>query len=157
VAQRGVLKVERVVSLGGLAELPAEAKAGFRGFAAALRAGQSLDGVATQRFLSPAFATEHPDACARVEGWMHATTPENLARELDAMADAPSLLEGLASFEGTLVARVGELDVAVPPALSEAMVSKARNGTLQVVPGVGHALLEEDRQGTLVAVVDALR
>jgi hypothetical protein len=36
-------------------------------------------------------------------------------------------------------------------------VSKARNGTLQVVPGVGHALLEEDRQGTLVAVVDALR
>jgi 3-oxoadipate enol-lactonase len=156
VAVRGKVAVDRLVLLGGMAELQADEKAAFRGFAAALRAGQPLLGVATARFLSPAFAATHPDACARVESWLGATPPANLARELDAMAEAPSLLEGLGRFEGQLLARTGSLDVAVPVPKAEAMARAARNGRLEIVPGVGHALMEEDREGTIAAVLAAL-
>ena len=156
VAIRGVLAVDSLVLLGGMADLSDETRAGQRGFAAALRAEQPLGGVATARFLSPAFAARHPDACARVEAWLHATTPENLARELDAVADGPSLLDGLGAFEGRVLARTGALDLACPPANAEEIARRTRVATVQIVPGCGHALLEEDPVGTTAAVLAAL-
>jgi 3-oxoadipate enol-lactonase len=156
-AARGVLMVESLVLLGGIADITPDVSAAFKGFSAALRAGQSLAGVATARFLSPAFAASHPDACARVEGWLDATSRDNLALELDAVAAGPSLLETLRTFAGTVRARTGEFDLASPTANAAAIARVAPHGSLQVVPGCGHALLEEDRAGTIAAVVAALR
>jgi len=155
-ALRGVIAVDAVVVLGGFADLTAADRAGFVGLAAALRAGAPLAGVATSRFLSPTFAAAHPDARARVEAWIHATSPENLARELDAMVAAPSLLAGLAGWGGRVVARTGSLDLAAPPAKGQAIASAARRGVFQQVDGAGHALLEENRDATIAAVLAAL-
>jgi 3-oxoadipate enol-lactonase len=155
-AVRGVVKVDRVVALGAFGELSAEERVGTTGLATAVRAGSNVAGIPTQRFLSPAFAAAHPDACARVEAWLRATTPANLATELDALAAAPSLLAKLAGFEGTVLARTGSLDAASPPVHAEAVARACSRGTLQIVDGCGHALLEEDRDATVSAVVAAL-
>ncbi len=155
-ATRGVLEVERVVALAAIAQLSDEDRDGFRAVAQALRAGQSLAGVPTARFLSPAFAAAHPDACARVEAWAQATTPDNLARELDAMAEAPSLLPDLARYRGAITLRTGSLDLATPPARAQAVAAAVPAARLAIVEGSGHALLEEDRDATIQAVVEAL-
>jgi len=152
-AVRGRFAIDRVITLAGFADLSAEERGGMRGFAAALRAGANLDGVATARFLSPPFAKTHPDACARVEAWLRATSRENLARELDACAESPPLLDMCAA---RVVARAGSLDLVVPPAHAEAIAKTARHGVAQVVEGSGHALLEENLDATTAAIVRAL-
>ena len=48
--------------------------------------------------------------------------------------------------------RVGTLDVAVPPALSQALASGLPRATLQLVEGVGHAIMIEDAEGTNAAL-----
>ncbi len=121
-----------------------------------MRSGKNLAGLPTSLFLSPVFAASHPDACARVETWISATTPDNLARELEAVANASPVLPALASFEGRVVARTGALDQAAPPAHAEAIARACPNAVLQIVPGCGHALLEEDRQETLRACIAAV-
>ena len=156
IASRGVLEVETLVALGGLADQSPEERAGFRSVAADLRRGKSLAGVATALFLSPAFAQTHADACARVEAWMTSTGHLSLAGELEAFADAAPVIPALASFEGRVLARTGALDGAAPPAHAEAIAAACANGVAQIVPGCGHALLEEDREGTIRAVVSAL-
>jgi pimeloyl-ACP methyl ester carboxylesterase len=155
-AIRARLRIDRVVALGGFAELaPAHAEA-FLAFAAMLRSGQPVSGIATQRFLSPAFAAASPAACQRVEAWMRAATSQSLAFELEAFARAPSLLPALTQFAGRVVARTGELDVAAPPDKSRDIVSAARDSALQIVPSCGHALLEEDTEATIRAILEAL-
>lgn len=57
----------------------------MRGFAAALRAVADLRRGDAALPLPPAFAQAYPDACARVERWLAATSREDLARELDAV------------------------------------------------------------------------
>jgi 3-oxoadipate enol-lactonase/4-carboxymuconolactone decarboxylase len=155
-AIRGKLRMGRVVALGGFAGLTTAEGEAFLGFAAMLRSGQPVTGIATQRFLSPAFAAARPAACQRVEEWMRAAPPESLAFELEALARAPSLLPALAQFPGRIVARTGELDVATPPDKARDIVSAARNAQLQIVPGCGHALLEEDAEATIRAVLAAI-
>ena len=44
------------------------------------------------------------------------------------------------------------LDQAAPPAYSEELVAKARDGVLQIVPERGHALLIEDETATIAAI-----
>lgn len=155
-AVRGVLHVERVVVLGAIADPSTEERAGLSATARALRAGQTLAGVPTSRFLSPAFAAAHPDACARVEAWAAATSPANLAIELDALAEAPPLLSRLGRFERPVLARTGALDLATPPSHARALAEHCPRGVVQIVEGRGHALLEEDRDETVRAVVEAL-
>ncbi len=155
-ALRGNVKVRAVVTLAGLAALSAEEVAGFRGFAAALRQGADLSGVATARFLSPAFAKTHPAACAEVESWLHAADAQSLALELDAFAEARSLVADLARLDVPVTARVGGADVAAPLAHSKEIVGACKHGALQVVDGAGHALLLEDRDATVAAVLAAL-
>lgn len=156
IASRRFIEVDVLVALGGLGDPSAEERAGFRGLVADLRAGKGMAGLATALFLSPAFAHTHPDACARVEAWMTSTQPENLARELDAVADAAPVLPTLAAFEGRIVARTGSLDRATSPAHAEAIARACPRGVVQIVPGCGHALLEEDREETLRAVIAAV-
>ncbi len=156
VATRGMIEVTTVVVLAGVGDLSSEERAGTRAFAGSLRQAPLPAGLAAQRFLSPAFAASHPDAVARVEAWSSATTAENLAAELEAVADAPLLLPALASFAGAVIARTGSLDVAAPLSHAEAIIAACARGRLEVVHGAGHALLEEDRDGTIAAVTAAL-
>ncbi len=151
-ALRGKLRVEKLVSLGGLAGLDAEQQAAFHGFAAALRAGQDLRPVAPGQFLASDFAASHPEAVAGVTSWLDAIAPADLAAELDATADAPDQRPRLAELAMPILCRAGELDAAVPPQASRSIVEGVQHGTLQLVPGKGHALLYEDFDATVRAV-----
>ncbi len=151
-ALRGTLRVTRLVALAGVAGFDPEHRAGFHGFAAALRAGQDLHPIAPGRFLSSAFAASHPDAVEGVKAWLDAIAPGNLADELDAIADAPDMRPRLGELAMPVLCRVGELDVATPVALSRTIADGVPHGTLQIVPGAGHALLYEDFDATLEAI-----
>jgi pimeloyl-ACP methyl ester carboxylesterase len=150
-ACRGNVEVTQVLSLGGLASLEPAEKAGFHQFAAALRAGQDLRPLAGPRFLSPAFATAHPEAVKAVEAWLEAAPKDVIAGELDAFADADDLGPRLSQLAIPVLARVGELDQATPPPKSEAIVKACKNARLEVVPGAGHALVLEDLDGVVGA------
>lgn len=106
--------------------------------------------------LPPTFAEAHPDAAQEVAGWARAKDARLLADELEAFAGSPDLTPALSSLDIPILARVGELDVSTPIALSEVIVGAARRGRLEVVPRVGHALLLEDLTGTVKAVRRAL-
>jgi pimeloyl-ACP methyl ester carboxylesterase len=156
-AVRGVVHVENVVALGCLADLSLEERSGMKGMAAALRRGASFAGVPTTRFLAPKFAASHPQACCRVEAWLSATSPSNLALELEAFADAPPLLDQLSRFEGRVLARTGALDLATPPAHAVSVAQACSRGVAQIVERCGHALLEEDFEPTIAATLAFLR
>jgi len=134
---------------------PAE-RDGFKQFAAALRQGVDLHGIAADRFLSPAFKATHPEAVRAVTSWLDASPPASLAAELEAFAAAPDLEAAVAALTIPVVARTGELDVACPPPKARAIVGAARKGALEIVPGAGHALMFEDLAGTTASVVRAL-
>lgn len=155
-AVRHVLDVERLVVIGALADLSDDERSGLRATAQALRAGDSLEGMPTKRFLAPEFAVLHPKSCARVETWVRATTPANLALELDSLANSPPLLSRLVEYEGPVLARTGALDVAAPLYHARAIAEVCARGTAQIVYGCGHALLEEDTRETVRAVIAAL-
>lgn len=155
-ACRGVLEIERVVSLAGLLALSEEERDGFRGLAAALRAGQDLHAVMAPRFLAPAYLAAHPEAAGVVEGWLDAIASGALADELEGFAGSADLTERVGKLRIPVAARVGELDVAVPVAKSEAIQRAVPRATLEVVPGVAHALVIEDLAGTTAFVKQAL-
>jgi 3-oxoadipate enol-lactonase len=155
-ATRAVLPIDRVVCLAGLMALSPADREGFKGFAGAVRQGIDLHGIAGERFLSPAFRAAHPEAVRAVTEWIDATSPANLANELDAFVVAPDLDARVAALGVPILARVGTLDLAAPPAKSEANVAVAKRGTLEVVPGAGHALMYEDLEATAASIVRAL-
>lgn len=152
-ACNGRIRVTGVLSLAGLANLSSEERDGFRGFAAAVRAGQDLRALAAPRFLSAPFAAAHPEAVRSVEGWLEAAPREVIAAELDAFAEATDLTPSLGGLTIPVLARVGAADVAVPPPKSETIAGACPSGRFEIVPGAGHALVYEDLDGS----VDALR
>jgi len=151
-AIRGVLDVTHVFSLAGLSGLDTEEATGFRGFAAALRAGQDLRPLAAPRFFSAAFASAHPEAVRAAEGWQDAAPAEVIASELDAFAEARDLTPSLSALRCPVVARVGSVDVATPPAKSEAIAKACRSAKVEIVKGAGHALVYEDIEGTILSL-----
>jgi len=142
-AARGQLATGRVICLAGLMSQTPAGRDGFRQFAAALRQGVDLHGVAPDRFLSPAFKATHPEAARAVTAWLDATPPVDLD-------------DAVAALDVPIFARVGALDVAVGSAESERIVAAAKAGTLEVVPGAGHALVFEDLDGTTASVLRSL-
>lgn len=156
-ALRNRVATSVVVTLGGYATLAPEHRAGLRELAAALRAGGiDLPSVLVQQLLSPARAEADPQAVSEVRQWASAKPPALLADELEALAACDDLTPGLAGLDATVVARVGTLDVACPPAYSEAIAQAARHGTLERVAGAGHALVLEDFDATVESVRRAL-
>jgi len=141
-----------VVCLGGFADLSADERAGFKGFADALRARANLRGVAAPRFLSSKHRAAVPADDAVVEAWLDLAAPDVLLEELEDAATAPSLLQRLAGLDCPIVARTGEEDVAAPPAHARSIIEAARHGTLEIVPGVGHALFVEDHAATVATL-----
>lgn len=155
-ALRGTIRVRRIVCLAGFATLSATDRQGLQSLVPAIRAGFDLSAAMIQRMVSPGFAAQHPEAAASTAAWARATTPDNLANEVEALAACADLCPGLATLSSSLLLRVGELDVAAPAALSRHVASVAPHATLQIVPAVGHALLLEDLPGTTAAILDFL-
>jgi 3-oxoadipate enol-lactonase len=151
IALRARLRVSAAISLGGFAHLEPADRAGKAQFAAALRAGADLRQAAVGLVLSPATAASRPDVVEDVRGWMAATSPENLAAEMDAVAECPDLRPRLRTLGIPVLARVGALDVACPPGLSEE-IAAATAGRLEVVPGVAHGILYEDLDATVRSI-----
>jgi pimeloyl-ACP methyl ester carboxylesterase len=160
-ALSGRVRVTRLVLLGGFAGLSPEDRAAYRGFSdwvggMADLTGAELREVACGRFLSPAYRAAHPEAEAEVRAWLEATAPAPFSDELRALAESEDLHPRLSEVQVPVVARVGTLDVAAPPAYSERLVAGVPHGRLERVEGAGHALLLEDREGTLASLARAL-
>jgi pimeloyl-ACP methyl ester carboxylesterase len=70
-------------------------------------------------------------------GINHVVVAEELSRAAD-------LLPRLGALRMPILARVGELDAACPPAKTHAIARVATQTAVQIVPGAGHTLLLED-------------
>jgi pimeloyl-ACP methyl ester carboxylesterase len=155
-AARGTLVVRSIAGIGAYAGLSPDEAAGLAGFAQLLRAGNVDPGpILAQRMLSPA-GREHREWVDEVTSWAAAISPSDLADELETLARAPDLHAEIARLGAPLLLRVGELDVATPPAQSEAVAAVARRCTMTRVAGAGHALLCEDFDGTARALEEHL-
>ncbi|MDB4969668.1 MAG: 3-oxoadipate enol-lactonase [Myxococcales bacterium] len=152
----GVVRVRRLVILGGFAGFDAATREAFRTFAAAVRASVPLEDVFVARMLSTSFVEQHPDIAASVRKWMKLTTPEWFARELDAAAASEDLRPRLKELSSRLLARVGSLDEASPLAWSQEICHLAPESKLEVVPNAGHLLLLEDEQATISSIASFL-
>jgi pimeloyl-ACP methyl ester carboxylesterase len=154
------VRVSSVVSLAGFAMLEAGDRDSIVGFVDTLtRPGAVLQSpemrdVARARFLAPAYQTDAN--AAQVATWLDATTAAVLATELAAEARA-DVREQLQELTMPVLAYVGELDIAVPPAYSREIADLAPLGRLEVVPGHGHALLLEQPAATIAAIRGALQ
>lgn len=148
----GEVRARGVVCLAGFATLDAEARGSKVELAAAIRAGADLRDAVPAIFMSPAMVASRPDLVEDVKRWIGAAAPSTLADELDAVARCPDLLGDLRALRAPLLGRVGALDLACPPRLTEDLVAAA-DGTLEVVPGVAHAILHEDLDGTASSIL----
>ena len=148
------LRVTALVSLGGFAHLPDEVRASFGQFADAVRKGRvsALEDLFIARMLSSRFAAAHADAVEEVRRWLYLASSDVLAAELEAIAALPDLRPQLHGLPTKIVARAGELDVAAPPAFSEALVRASSNAELEVVSQRGHLLLLEDEEATFASI-----
>lgn len=153
------VRVTSVVSLAGFAALNADDRAGIMGFVEMMSApGASLQtpelrALLVQRFLAPPYQTEAN--AKQIDTWVAATTPRALAVELatEARADIRALI---AKLEVPVLARVGELDLAVPRHYSEEIATLCPHGRLEVAHGHGHALLLEQPDETIAAIRAAI-
>jgi pimeloyl-ACP methyl ester carboxylesterase len=75
-----------------------------------------------------------------------------MIEELEDLAVAEGLLERSRALDIPALVRVGELDLAAPPAHSKRLAAALPRARLQIVPGRGHALLLEDFEATRDAV-----
>jgi 3-oxoadipate enol-lactonase len=159
---RGRLEAAHIISLGGVANLDEPARAVRRDLARLLETdeaalhGETTRGVMDAMMLSPGWLAAHPQDRARVLSWLDLTRARPLAAELHALADMSDLRPELPRLAARVYLRVGELDVACPPAASEEIQRLCPRATLDVVPGCAHALLVEDLAGTIAAVVREL-
>ena len=155
-AMRRKVEVTLLVSLAGMTSFTDPERQGFRDTAGAIASGAiDFRSIAAARFLSPAYQTE-PAAVAHVLAWIDATSPQNVAAELLAFADAEDFSPRVRELEIPILARIGSADVAVPPSKAEELVRAARHGARERVEGKAHALMVEDPAGTVASVVRAL-
>lgn len=157
----GKLQVNRLVLVGGFAELSQPERDGMAQMAQMIRALPSFQGpelrtMFAQRMLSAAHIQSHPQDVPRVQAWLEATTPKVLADELQVSATFEDLTELLPTLRFPVTAIVGELDVAAPVAHSELISRQVRKGVLKVIKGSGHAVMFEKPEEFLGAVVEGL-
>lgn len=157
----GKTRVTAIVTLGGHAGLDEEHRAIMKQFAEILRGTPSLrqpfvEEMMTARMLAPDSAKTNPAFVAATTGWLDWPEPEALADELEAMATTAPSYDRLGALRLPVLARVGALDVAVPPPLSERIVASIPGARLEIVEGKGHALMVEDTDATVDSIVSFL-
>ncbi len=108
------------------------------------------------RWLTPAYAAQHPDEVAELESMVASTDREGYASCCEAIA-AMDLRDGLASIAAPTLVIAGSADPATPPEHGELIASLIDGARFEVVdgahlacwevPGVVNALLEEHLPG----------
>ena len=151
IACRAHVKVLSVAALGPVADFLPEEAMGLMEYAKMLRQGVDPAPILEEIMLSE---RGRQDVASRdeIRAWATACPPEDLALELEAFAQAPSLLGEIAALEIPILLRVGLADNATPPARSHRIHAVATHARLQEVPEVGHAILCEDFNATADAV-----
>ena len=153
------LPTKLVVSLAGIANFDAAARAMRQQFAEALAAdpafidSEAVRDAMRELMLSPRWRKEHPEDEARVIHWPRTTSSPALAAELHALAISRDLRPELPRIEAFVYARVGDADVGAPPPSSREIIDAVPRGELDIVPGCGHGLLIEDLAATTEAIV----
>jgi pimeloyl-ACP methyl ester carboxylesterase len=153
IALRGRIAASRMVLFAPVLGLDPEIAQGYRGLAAAARAG-AFDPRPSwlERMASPGFPARDPEGAARVLAWLDAAPRAVIYDELVAMADAPDLRPRLREIDAPILVCAGEADNAVPAASSAELARLARRGTFVAFAAAGHALLIERPQEALRAV-----
>ncbi|MCZ7681863.1 MAG: alpha/beta hydrolase [Sandaracinaceae bacterium] len=147
------LELRGLFLMGPFAHLEPDNREGLRGFGAALEAGIDLMEVGVARMFSPTWAGAHPErARAVIAEMMVAADRRGIRAELAAFADSADLRERLGAIRVPVALRVGELDLATPPASAREIAARVAGASLDVVPGAGHMIHHEDREGTLAAL-----
>lgn len=146
------VNVTAIVSLAGHAGIDDPVRAAFRQTAAAVRGGLVPRGALSALFLSPAFIARQPESAGRVDAWVDLISADDLADELESLADAPDYRPKLPSFTKPVLAMSGALDGTVPSSVSAAMHALNPLVEVDLVPHVGHALLVECPDRVLDAV-----
>lgn len=152
IALAGRFRVTHVVALGGLVSLPSEARDGWRQLAAALRSGIDLADALASQLYAASYRASHPETSAAVGRWIEATGPRVLAAEAEAIAELRDLRPRLGELGIPILARVGDVDTATPPAWSREIASLAPHCKLEIVSDAGHLLATEDCSGTAAAI-----
>ena len=150
------VRVTHVISLAGFAHPDEALRAVLAKNAELLRSGFDFRPHLVAAMTGPGFAEQHPREAAEIVTWIDAAPREVIAAELDAIATAKDRRAKLRELQAPILARVGALDGAVPPRLSEDIARWAPRTTVQIVPGSGHALLHEDRDATIAATMGFL-
>lgn len=153
----GKTHVNAIVSLGGLAGFDPEHAVWALGYAKILRTAPSLrqpflEQAMTARMISPDSARNNPDVVAATMGWLDWPNPESLADEIEASAITMPCYDRLHALRIPVLARVGELDIAAPPALSQRIVDAIPGAKIEIVEGKGHALMLEDTDATIASI-----
>ena len=118
--------------------------------------GDDMLGFLREVMLSPAWRDRHPEDLERVLAWLDLTSPEAIAAEACAMARLADLRPELPDLRARVYLRVGELDIACPPAVSDEIRRLVPRATMEVVPGCGHTLFIDDLPGTVDAIAREL-
>ncbi len=156
--QRGI-EPEIIIGLGTLASLEEPDRNLFRTVAAGLREDPGatwLRSILPDRWLSAGWRKMHQADDARVIAWLDLTRPELLAMEFAAEAEMRDLRPLLPNLACGLYLRVGELDLACPPAVSREIAGLVPGSLIEIVPGCGHALLIENADETCERVVEVV-
>lgn len=150
------IRVTHVASLGGFATVDDDMRAGVAQNATLFETGFDFDPVIMSVLAAPGFEKRRPAEAAEMRTWTKAAPGSVIAGELRALLANEDLSPRLSSLSIPVLARVGALDVAVPPRLSEAIARLVPTARLEIVPGCGHALLYEDAAGTIASVESLL-
>jgi len=150
------VEVTGVALLGAIAGLDESGRSAFGQFAALAQTDTDLMPLFLSRTIPPEHAARYPHHAAEVRSWLETTPRSVLVAELTSFAAAPDLGPRLGEIDSPLYLRVGEADVATPPALSTAIHDASRRARLDIVPRCGHCLLLEDRDATVHAMASAL-
>ena len=156
-ALRSDLPVWGIVGIGPLGHVHAQNHAALHQYADAFEAGVDMRLQAVGRMFSAAWAAGNPARAMEIVDANLAAAPLPLvAGELRAICAMPDLRDEMGTLDIPVTLRVGALDVATPPFLSEELVGLLPQGRLDVVPGAGHMLHMEDGPATASAVRVAL-
>jgi pimeloyl-ACP methyl ester carboxylesterase len=87
---------------------------------------------------APQTPRQRPELVARVRGWMDAAAPQGVAGGLLAMRSRRDYLERLPELHVPALVVGADLDLAIPPAHSEALAAGLPAAELHIIPDAGH-------------------
>jgi pimeloyl-ACP methyl ester carboxylesterase len=160
-ALAGRVDVTYLLLIGAPADFDDAARAMRAELVGVIRSADTADtpflrGVMTDMMVAPGFAEREPSRFSDVLDWLKHVDVGAFADEVGGIATMPNLLERIAEIDIPVHVLHGALDAALPLTASEAIVSRIKGATLEVLPGIGHSVPIEAEQATLRAIASCL-